>query len=191
VEEFDWGEPSKEELVLEARLAERDEVPEWARALTLGGKPVQVRPFQGRELPAYLLEDAFDLTKANMEEMYLRSIWGWSEAQKRSDLESPLARLFVATDERGHLQGFIHYRFELIDNKFTHEISAAACVCSRVRMCVRAFVRVCLQVHMSRCKMVACSCICPAFFLPPLKKTCANWNNRKDTRPGGTPLNRA
>jgi hypothetical protein len=128
-EVFDWGPPSKEEIVYEARLAERDDVPTWARAMVLGGKPVQVRSFRGREFPAYLLADAFDLTKANMEEMYLRSIWGWNEAQKRTDLESPMARFFVATDERGRLQGFIHYRFELVDNKFTHESSSAACTC--------------------------------------------------------------
>jgi len=127
--EIDWGEPCKEELVLDARLAERDEVPSWARAMVIRGQQVQVHFYKGgKTLPPYLLGDAFDLTKANMEKMYVESIWGWSDEQKRGDLESPLARYFVATDERGRLQGFIHYRFEVIDNKFTHETSAAAYV---------------------------------------------------------------
>ena len=125
--DIDWGEPSKEELVLDARLA-REDVPEWARSMVLRDRQVQVHAYKGAELPASILVDAFDLTKANMEDMYLRSMWGWNDGQKRGDLESHLARFFVATDARGKLQGFIHYRFELIDNKFTHATSTAAYV---------------------------------------------------------------
>ena len=127
--QIDWDDTPAHQLVLDARLAERDEVPAWARAMVLRGQQVHLRFFKGgKQLPQYLLSDAFELTKANMEKMYVESIWGWSDEQKRADLESPLARFFVATDERGQLQGFVHYRFEVIDNKFTHRTSAAAYV---------------------------------------------------------------
>ena len=131
-DDIDWGQPSKEELVLDARLAGRDPVPSWARSMTIRGNEksrfVRVHSYKGKDLPTYLVQDAFDLTKANMEAMYEQSLWGWSDGQKRGDLESELARFFVATDERGQLQGFIHYRFEVIDNKFTHDTSCAAYV---------------------------------------------------------------
>jgi GNAT superfamily N-acetyltransferase len=127
-EEIDWGPPSKEELIWGARTAGRDKVPKWARTVDLQGQHVEVRSYKGKELPRYLVSDAFDLTKANMEAMYLNSLWGWNEEQKRGDLESDLARFFVAFDKNGRLLGFVHYRFELIDDRFTHKLSAAAYV---------------------------------------------------------------
>ena len=127
-DEMDWGETSKEELVLDARMAGRDGVPLWAQSMTLRGKQVVLQSYKGKEIPAYLSADAFDLTKANMQDMYEASMWGWSDAQKSGDLQSHLARFFVATGERGELLGFVHYRFELVDNKFTHESTTAAYV---------------------------------------------------------------
>ena len=126
--EIEWGEPSSEEAVWIARCNSRDEVPAWARTMTLNDTEVEVRSYKGKELPQSLVEDAFALTKANMQHMYLDSLWGWSDEQKQGDLASDLARFFVAADGSGRLLGFIHYRFELIDHRLTHRMSTAAYV---------------------------------------------------------------
>ena len=126
--EIEWGEPSSEEAVWIARCNSRDEVPAWARTMTLNDTKVEVRSYKGKELPQSFVEDAFALTKANMQHMYLDSLWGWSDEQKQGDLASDLARFFVAADGSGRLLGFIHYRFELIDHRLTHRMSTAAYV---------------------------------------------------------------
>jgi hypothetical protein len=60
--------------------------------MTLNDTEVEVRSYKGKELPQSLVEDVFALTKANMQHMYLDSLWGWSDEQKQGDLASDLAR---------------------------------------------------------------------------------------------------
>ena len=44
-EDIDWGEPSKEELVYDARLG-RDEVPPWAQSMMIRGQPVNMHAYK-------------------------------------------------------------------------------------------------------------------------------------------------
>ena len=52
-------------------------------------------------LPAALKRWAFDLTRRNMEDMYSRT-WGWSNAEKRRELNHNEARFLVITEQDGN-----------------------------------------------------------------------------------------
>ena len=67
---------------------------------------------------------AFDLTRRNMRSMYENCPWGWSNAEKRRELNHPDARYVLhvdedaspprgsGTDARAPYLGFAHYRHE-------------------------------------------------------------------------------
>ncbi|KAK9833811.1 hypothetical protein WJX74_006614 [Apatococcus lobatus] len=65
---------------------------------------------------------AYELCKANMEEMY-RPVWGWRAEEKRMELRDPAARFLIATQQPKQLSsldiqayqermGYVHWRFE-------------------------------------------------------------------------------
>ena len=66
-----------------------------------------------KNTPQEFLEWMFDLTKANMEEMYQQT-WGWSDSKKRKELTDPQAHFIVVVTPDGPA-GFLHFRF-LIDS---------------------------------------------------------------------------
>jgi hypothetical protein len=130
--------PSSPEVrVLNARLRGEFHMPSWGRTfrprkrkasdVTLlipaaGGENdadhnITLREYRANFLPKQYLEACFNMTKVNMEEMYNRSSWKWSDAKKLKSLQHESARLIVATrkmDVSGHgseVVGFVHYRY--------------------------------------------------------------------------------
>lgn len=54
----------------------------------------------------------FDLTKANMKELYISAHWGWADAEKRKELMDDDARYFIAREHgSGKPVGLVHFRF--------------------------------------------------------------------------------
>ncbi|XP_072023902.1 N-alpha-acetyltransferase 40-like [Amphiura filiformis] len=56
---------------------------------------------------------AFNLTKANMQTLYEQSNWGWTEREKREEMEHDKAWYLVAKDQDGCHQGFAQFRFDM------------------------------------------------------------------------------
>jgi len=117
-----WGE-GPEDLVLEARMG-LDEIPEEERTIQprTGGPPVIIQPFKVDDLPMPVRNQCFRLLKHNMQGMYEESTWGWDDSSKLGDLNNPLSRFLIATQEGGSglgggdMVGFTMYRYELLQD---------------------------------------------------------------------------
>lgn len=64
--------------------------------------------FSSAALEPSLRQWVFDLTKANMQELY-STAWGWHDARKRKELSDQAARFLVVFTE-GRPVGFVHLR---------------------------------------------------------------------------------
>ena len=62
---------------------------------------LQMQSYWAEGLPTALKRWAFDLTRRNMEDMYSRT-WGWSNAEKRRELNHNEARFLVITEQGGN-----------------------------------------------------------------------------------------
>ena len=100
-----------EERVLAARLS-RD-IPQHVDLTS----DYVVTAYRSDRMPLRLQKAIFDLTQSNMQEMYSNSSWGWSDADKKAELQHSQARFLVALTQGpsspGQLAGFVHYRYEL------------------------------------------------------------------------------
>ncbi|KAK9861010.1 hypothetical protein WJX84_009743 [Apatococcus fuscideae] len=82
----------------------------------------------GAGMPEETVSWAYELCKANMEEMY-RTVWGWKPEEKRQELRDLAARYLIATSElpqrppiSGDARsqeriGYVHWRFEEEDGE--------------------------------------------------------------------------
>lgn len=68
---------------------------------------------RGAALDKSVIDWAFNLTKRNMEGMYITSGWGWRDREKRQEMLDSNARLLIARDENGAPVGFVNFRYDL------------------------------------------------------------------------------
>jgi hypothetical protein len=60
-----------------------------------GGVTAELSFFTPATMPEDVRAFVYDLTKLNMEEMYITAGWGWNEAKKKRELYEPDARFIV------------------------------------------------------------------------------------------------
>ncbi|NXP73430.1 NAA40 acetyltransferase, partial [Ramphastos sulfuratus] len=59
------------------------------------------------------LDWAFELTKANMQQLYEQSEWGWKEREKREELRDDRAWYLLAREPGAGPVAFSHFRFDV------------------------------------------------------------------------------
>lgn len=60
---------------------------------------------------------AFKLTEENMKKYYEESEWGWNPSAKQNELWNDTAWYLIARDLDGNLKAFVHFRFEVEEDK--------------------------------------------------------------------------
>lgn len=70
------------------------------------------------QLDAELTEWAFNLTKSNMETLYVDNEWGWNDKKKREEMTDDRAWYLIARDlnNSSHPVALAHFRFDLDNN---------------------------------------------------------------------------
>lgn len=59
------------------------------------------------------LDWAFNLTKINMQALYEQSNWGWTEREKKEEMQHDKAWYLIASDQDGNAKGFAQFRFDM------------------------------------------------------------------------------
>ena len=78
--------------------ADRDMLADFPvfKSFARNGLDVTLHWYTAATLPAELKTAVFDLTKANMHDIYVEAGWGWNDAKKRAELADDAGRFIVA-----------------------------------------------------------------------------------------------
>lgn len=67
------------------------------------------------DLDKETIDWAFDLTRLNMQELYIESEWGWKDKEKYEEMTEDRAIYLIARNQDKKPVAFTHYRFDIED----------------------------------------------------------------------------